>query len=92
MRRTMSSMTCRASSWRPRLIRYNGDSGTPRRTQKTRNAGSTITARISRQLSVEAWIRAETKNASAAPTGHQPSIAVSTRPRCRVGVNSPTSA
>ena len=35
---------------------------------------------------------ADTNAQSVAPTGHQPSSAVSTRPRCFAGENSPTSA
>ena len=51
-----------------------------------------MTSMVSRQSAKAATSPAETKPQRAAPIGHQPSIAVSTRPRCLRGVNSPTSA
>ena len=47
-----------------------------------------MTARQSAKL----MSQAETKAHRVAPMGHQPSRAVSTRPRCLAGENSPTSA
>ena len=88
----MLSITLAASSRRPFRIRNSGDSGTLRRIQNTSRAGSTITSMVRRQSAKAAMSPAETKPHRAAPTGHQPSIAVRTRPRCLRGVNSPTSA
>jgi hypothetical protein len=85
-------MTLAASSRRPLRIRNSGDSGTLRRTQNTSRAGSTMTIMVRRQSANAATSQADTKPHSAAPTGHQPSMAVRTLPRCFRGVNSPTSA
>ena len=68
-----------------------GDSGTDRRTHTSSSAGSTMTASSNRQL-CSASSAVDTAPHSVAPTGHQTSIAVSTRPRTLAGVNSPTRA
>jgi hypothetical protein len=64
----------------------------PRRTQNSSSAGSTMSVSIQRQLPDTGTRKVAESPASVVPTGHQPSIAASTRPRCFFGENSLTSA
>ena len=85
-------MTRRASASRPLRTRYSGDSGTPRRAQNSNSAGRIINTSIQRQFPETGARSVADAPASVVPTGHQPSIADSTRPRCRRGENSLTIA